>query len=515
MHETAEVSPSPLKADVGRALRNLGFWPSLSIVILAFLLVSVTLRAGKQGITGDEAFNWALFLRGALRHVLLADYDASNHVLYTVLAWLSIHWLGLNEFNLRIPTLAAAALFFVTTHRISSLLFGKRPWHVVSTLILAGNPYVLDFFTVARGYGLALAFFSLALLTVLSVSNEDPVSPTRLFRTGVWAALSVCSNLTFLFPIIALFGAFAVALFHRTGRRLRDASRIASEFIRSSIGPFVVISFCVLVMPLRTATKASFYVGASTWPEMLDSLLRPSFSHNFRVPFLAKRPDLFWSLYTHFEREVIPLLALLIVVYALVCLFRRRQEDWTLVISSLTFTLAIFGLWCAHEFLGVKLPIMRTGMYLLFLLPLPLLALLSVPRRYPDWRIGLALSPIFFLIACCYMRQWTPRATWDWRYDAPTREFAKAIDILGIELGLHEIKVGGSWVFEPALNYYRQKNNYSNWLPVVRQKVTDPADFYVLAEEDRPAAAALKLRILINDLSSGSVLAAPERSCTK
>lgn len=515
MCETAEVPPSPLKADARRVLRHLGFWPSVSIVVLTFLFVSVTLRAGRQGITGDEAFNWALFLKGALGRVFLNDYDANNHVLYTALAWLSIHWLGLNEFNLRIPTIAAAALFFVTTHRISSLVFGKRPWHLLSTIVLAGNPYVLDFFTVARGYGLALAFFSLALLNVLSVSREDPVSPRRLFRTGVWAALSVCSNLTFLFPIIALFCAFAIALFRRTQHRMRDAGQLASALVRSSIGPFVVISFCVLVMPLRTATKASFYVGASTWPDMVDSLLRPSFSHNFRVPFLVKRPNYFWSLYIHFEREAIPLLALLIVVYALVCLFWRREHDWMLVISSLTFALAMFGLWCAHEFLGVKLPIMRTGIYMLFLFPLSLLVLLSIRGRYPDWRIGVALSPLFVLIAHCYLRQWTPRATWDWRYDAPTRDFAKAIDILAIDSGLHDIKVGGSWVFEPALNYYREKNSYSNWLPVVRQKVTDPADFYVLTEEDRPTAAALKLRILIDDPNSGSVLAAPERSCTK
>jgi len=515
MSETAEVPSPPLKADVRRALRHLGFWPSLSVVVLLFLFVSVTLRAGRQGITGDEAYNWALFLKGALNHVFLANYDANNHVLYTALAWLSIHWLGLNEFNLRIPTIAAAAIFFITTHRLSSLFFGNRPWHLLSAIILAGNPYVLDFFTVARGYGLALAFFSLALLNVLSASREDPVSPGRLFRTSVWAALSFCSNLTFLFPILALFGALTVALFQRIERRVSDAGRLASQLLRTCAGPFVVISFCVLVMPLRTATKASFYVGASTWPETVDSLLRPSFSHNYRVPFLAMRPDFFWSLYSHFERELVPLLALLIVAYALFCLFRRREEDWPLVISSLTFALAIFGLWCAHELLGVKLPIMRTGMYLLFLFPLPLLALLSIPGRLPAWRIGLALSPIFVLISYCYARQWTPRATWDWRYDASTREFARTIDILGIDAGLHNIKVGGSWVFEPALNYYREKNSYSNWLPVVRQKVTDPADFYVLNEEDRPTAAALKLRILIDDPNSGSVLAAPERSCIK
>ena len=274
-----------------------------------FLFVSVTLRAGRQGITGDEAYNWALFLKGALNHVFLANYDANNHVLYTALAWLSIHWLGLNEFNLRIPTIAAAAIFFITTHRISSLFFGNRPWHLLSTIILAGNPYVLDFFTVARGYGLALAFFSLALLNVLSASREDPVSPRRLFRTSVWAALSFCSNLTFLFPIIALFGALTVALFQRTERRVSDACRLASQLLRTCAGPFVVISFCVLVMPLRTATKASFYVGAATWPETVDFSSQAIFQSQLPSAFSREASRFFLVALQHFEREIIPLLA--------------------------------------------------------------------------------------------------------------------------------------------------------------------------------------------------------------
>jgi hypothetical protein len=526
MRESTEVSPlpgepealsetGPLGADVRRVLNGLGIWPSCSILVLTFLFVSVALRAGRQGILGDEAFNWALFLRGSFSHIFLADYDANNHVLYTVLAWLSTHWMGLNEFNLRIPTIIAAAIFFVTVFRISLRLFGRRPWHLLCTILLAGNPYVLDFFTVARGYGLALAFFSLALCNVLMCSRSDPRYSQRLFRIGIWSAFSVCANLTFLFPVIALFSALSVELLRAAEHPVNEARSIAWELIRQSVGPFLVISFCVLVMPLRTATPGSFYVGALTWPDMVDSLLRPSFVHNLRVPFLRKSPGVFWALYGYFENWAIPFLALLAAIYPAVRLIRRRQANRELIISCLTFVLCIFGLWLAHVLLGVKLPIMRTGVYLLFLFPLALLSLLSRPVHAPGWRVGLAVSPVFMLVALCYARQWTPRATWDWRYDASTREFARTINILGIDSGLHNIRVGGSWVFEPALNYYRQKNGYSNWLPVVRQKASDPADFYVLTEEDRPVAGALKLRILVDDQNSRSVLAAPERSCAK
>lgn len=503
-----------IKADILRTLRRIGVWPCLSAVVLALLFVSVTLRAGRQSITGDEAFNWALFLKGALEHVFLAHYDANNHVLYTVLAWLSVHSLGLNEFNLRLPTIAAAVVFFANTFRISSVFFAKRPWHLLCTVVLAGNPYLLDFFTVARGYGLALAFFSAAIWNALSLSRAHESDHRRLFRIGIWSALAVCSQLTFLFPVLALFGALALALFRGAESPAKEGAALAANLLRLTFGPFVVLSFCVLVMPLRTATKASFYVGASGWLEMTNSLLEPSLFHNLRAPFLMNSPDTFWLLYGYFEKAVLPLLALAILVCALACLF-RRERNWGLTLSSLTFVFLMFGLWCSHALLGLKLPVMRTGVYLLFLFPLCFFALLALTGKSAERRLGLVLSPIWILLALCYARQCTPRATWDWRYDASTREFARTIDILRAGSNLHGITIGGSWIFEPALNFYRQKNGYTEWRPVVRQKPADPADFYLLVNQDRSVVANLHLRILIDDPNSGAVLAVPEHFCTK
>ena len=71
------------------------------------------------------------------------------------------------------------------------------------------------------------------------------------------------------------------------------------------------------------------------------------------------------------------------------------------------------------------------------------------------------------------------------------------------------MRVGGSWLFKEALNFYRLKNHYDHWQPIVRQKAMDRADFYVLANTDRETVKALNLRVLFDDPVSQSILAVP------
>lgn len=501
----AEASPA---AEARRILRRIGFWRSLSIVILLYLFVEVALRAGRQSFTGDEAWNYFLYLTGPFRKVFFADYDANNHVLYTALAWLSAHWLGVNEFNLRLPSVLSAAVYFVTVYRLSTFLFRRSALHSLSVILLAGNPYVLDFFTVARGYGLAIAFFTLALLNVLFASREAAVSNGRLMRIGGWSAAAVCANLGLLFPIGALFTALTVAMWRAGSAGLKDLWATILRIVRCSFGPFAVFSFCFLVMPLHTAHKDSFYFGSESWRMTIGSLVTPSLLHNGRAPLLNRWPALFGAMMTGAERWFVPAMALLVAAFTIASVIRRRDENRALLVSGLTFSVAILLLTFAHMVLQVKLPIMRTGIYFLMLLPLALLSFLNYPRRSAGHWAGLALIPLLVFWAALYVPQWKERATSDWRYDASTQDFAKAIEAMRAYTGATNIKIGGSWIFEPALNFYRLRLGYTQWQPVPRNaKLTDPADYYVISGNDRAAIQSQHLRIVLEDRISGAAVA--------
>src|SRR5277367_3346735 len=113
--------------------RESALWNMLSRAILLILLISCAFRAATQSITIDEAFTWQSYLVNPFGMIFTAPYDANNHVLSTMLCWISIHLLGTSEFTLRLPSVLACAIYFVSVFRISTILFKNRPAHFLST----------------------------------------------------------------------------------------------------------------------------------------------------------------------------------------------------------------------------------------------------------------------------------------------------------------------------------------------------------------------------------------------
>src|SRR5579859_331026 len=495
---------------LGMLRAKVGLWRAVSGLILICVFVVVALRAGSQSITEDEALTFHSYLGDSFGKVFTSHYDANNSVVHTALCWLSIHIFGLTEFGFRIPTLAGSILFFWAVFQLASILFGRQFFHLIAVLSLAGNPYVLDFFTVARGYGLALGFLALALLAAVRMVNADEIDHAGLFRAGLWSSLSVASSLAFLFAAAGLLLALMLVLLRYPGRRTRSA--VALMVIDSAWGPFTVLSFLILVLPLLTATPASFSIGATKWHETIASLVRTSFFHNLEIPLLSSWPKLFQYICEKMAATYIPVLAGSILVAAVGLLFRAGgRRDRLSLLVSLAFSLTVAVAWLAHSFAHVKLPVMRTGVYFLFLFPLALLSFLAGERRSPARRLGWAFLPVALFLVLFYVPQSDAKATFDWRSDAAIRKFSEAIELIRIYQGVSNVRVGGSPVFTETLSFYRLKNGYGQWQPIVRQKATDPADFYVLANTDRDAIHALNLRLLLDDPVSQSILAVPSR----
>ena len=493
---------------LGMVRTKVGFWRTLSALCLVCLFVLIMVRAGTQSITADEALNYNSFLRDSIGQVFTSHYDANNHVLHTALCWLSIYFFGLTEFTFRIPTLVGSILFFYAIFQLASILFERQFFHLIATIALAGNPYVIDFFTVARGYGLALAFLALALLAALRTVGSDEVGRTHLFHAGLWSSLSVISNLAFLFPATGLLIALMLVLLRFPGQQKRPV--IALAVIDSAWGPFLVLSFLVLVMPLLTATPDSFLFGAKRWHETIASLVTGSFFHNLEIPLLCSWPAFFWYVCDKTTATYVPALAGTIFVAALVLLFRPgSRQNFVPLLVSLAFSLTVALVWLVHSLAHVKLPVMRTGIYFLFLFPLALLSFLAGERKSLTRRLGWVFLPVVVFLVLLYVPQFNAKATFDWRYDASTRKFTEVIELVRNYTASPNVRVGGSWLFKEALNFYRLKNHYDHWQPIVRQKAMDPADFYVLANTDREAVKALNLRVLFDDPVSQSILAVP------
>ena len=196
--------------------------------VAAAALAYVVARAARVPFTYDESHSYFHYVGAPLRTIVLfqGDVDANNHTLNSLLMTLAARWIGRSELALRIPNVAAFAGFAA-----AALVLIRRLRHPASRLLAAVllllNPFVLELFSLARGYGIALAFVlgSLAALTAaieLGPGQERPAL-RRLSLATALACGSVVGNLAFLDFLIPLVGVVVVARV----RLLRHAAAFA------------------------------------------------------------------------------------------------------------------------------------------------------------------------------------------------------------------------------------------------------------------------------------------------
>jgi hypothetical protein len=107
-----------------------------------------------------------------------------------------------------------------------------------------------------------------------------------------------------------------------------------------------------------------------------------------------------------------------------------------------------------------------------------------------------------------FAAQWNVNSFWVWRYDADTKRIFNALEAAPKPPG--PIRLGVSWVFEPALNYYRDVRNATWLVPVARDGFDGVRQFYVLSPADQPSAPWSKLKPIYKGPVSGAVLAMPQ-----
>ncbi|HUS07063.1 MAG TPA: glycosyltransferase family 39 protein, partial [Bryobacteraceae bacterium] len=144
----------------------------IAIALLVCLFAMNVYRAATQAITIDEAFTSQLYLSKDL-HTILNNYDANNHVLFTLCSkWLVNHY-GNSEFTIRLASVLGGMLYLVAVYLVCRLLFGAG-WLLPSGVaMLCLNPFLVDYLSVGRGYGMGLGFWMYALYCCLRFQRED------------------------------------------------------------------------------------------------------------------------------------------------------------------------------------------------------------------------------------------------------------------------------------------------------------------------------------------------------
>ena len=467
-------------------------WSKAAWALALALTASNAYRAATQSMTTDEAFTFNSYV-GAPLAMAIKHYDANNHVQNSLLERASVACLGVSEFSVRLPSVLGGALYLATLVRLCFYVFGEG-WFALLAVALAGlNPFVLDYLTAARGYGIALGLMVFAMdRMVRHVAENRPGVP---YGAGVALGLAVAANLVFAVPAAALGAVLAALLWRERGWW------VMGPLVDGFALPAAVAACLVLVVPMCRAGAGNYYYGARTLADMVKNVAVESFAPavvggwGYSVAKLLY--ERLWM--------AVPIAAVLAAAAGAgsVAVFRAARRpgpvDACLAFTGGAVAIALAALFAARHLFGVLYPLGRTAIYWVPLLALATLALSARTRllRVPAAVVAaLCIVQFLLLYRVTYFNSWLA--------DAGVKP---AVNVVRAREGARPVRIVASWQLEPSLNFYRRRYRL-DWLePVTRDGAGAPGDYHVLAEADADVVRKLGLTVLYRDPLSGTLLA--------
>ena len=423
--------------------RDLFFWYSL--ILCAFTFAYVLLRAIYVNITYDEVWTLYSFVRSSVVDVLtFANCDANNHILNTLLIKLLYSTVPNTVFIARLPNVLAALVYLYFAYKFSARLSSNSKYFALIALLL--NPFLLEFFSLARGYGLAMAC---VICTLYFLQNYSSTKKTaELLKTLLSLLLLSLSMLSSLHLVVP---AFALLLYYATRSKQKQALQVFFIFL------FIVATVALLWLPIKQLrANDSFYYGG----------------HNnfFSDTIVSLAKYFFGTTYADTSIIVVSVLAGSAALLLIVFQFKHAGTQ-LLQTASLSALLLLTIASVISQFYLLKSPYV-TDRTALFFYPLLVCALASACTTFESSKVIEASQLVLTIIfASNFSAQGNLYKTLTWFFDAHSAEI---IRIINQHAGGKACSAQLSWPLRKSLEYYRDKNfpnlqlDYKNPLQALR-----------------------------------------------
>lgn len=316
------------------------------IVLSAFIWIYLWLRAYYIPLIHDEAATFFHYVHPENFLPFKAHLDANNHCLNSALAIVSYKIFGSSMLAIRLPNLLFALVFFFYTYKISTQIKSIiLRWSFIITLLTAS--YFIEFFALARGYGISMALLLAVIWHLILVFKENKT--INYFSTLILLALAMSANLTLMniaivINILLLIKAFEVL---RNGRFKHIILRLLFIII---FGFLPIIFFAIFSFKLRESGALYYGDNLGFWESTIRTLTKAFTGGSYL-----------------FAEIVIVLLFIFSIVIFIIRIFRSRLAE-TFKDFRIIFPVLLIGNLCAIFILSllykVNYPEDRLALYL-------------------------------------------------------------------------------------------------------------------------------------------------------
>ena len=456
-----------------------------AIAVILFGLYAY--KATIASFTYDESSTYIYGVRSSFNSILRFTYASSNnHILNTILMKVCTIPFGQSELMLRLPNLAALLIyiyysFLLIKHLEDKLLF---PFFI----IMISNPFVLDFFALARGYGLALAFTMMS--TYFTIKYFDKYKISSLWRSLIFSSLAVLSNLSFLYFYIGLL---VIIFFEYLIRK--------DQPFKVPLKPVTIVSAILTLLiyyPIMKLIEINqLYHGGEIgfWHDTVFSLIVNSF-YGINYKFIS------YNILKYAIIIFFILSSLTIVYLRLIKSVKFDQSVMYLTFSNVLLLLIFIGTTLINQLFNIKFLIGRTGIFLIPVFLLSLIGVLSIifkKNRIAGFTIACTLSA---MLAYHTIISFEKDSYFLWKYDMNTKKM-----LIDLETDVHEsndvqeITLSVSWLYSSTVAFYRDVKDLSFIKEVKRKDDVETTEFvksnyFYLTKVDLKLLDDLKYEVL-------------------
>lgn len=420
---------------------------------LCVLLVSyVVWRSINISFTHDESLSYTLITGNETQL-----YTANNHWLNTILMYLSSKIFGYSELALRLPNVLAFVLYLVFVYKIFTR-FSLQPYALlIAVPLLLFNHFMLDFFGLARGYGLGIAFFTAAIYYFMLYFQKQP-SLKYLLLLVFFSLCCIYANYAFLIAILGLHLAAVIGYFSL------HKKHFVSLLLCYLLEGILLIPAILNILYLSKINE--LYAGGdnNVFEDTLKSVIHFSFDnalYDLTIPAI-------W------------LIGLSALIGFLFC------KSKSLNYLKLSVIVLLFIPWILHISMNMGYPKDRAAQYWMVMTGLFVLfaanAILKSRKTGKKAFILTFFGALSLLATINFCAQFNLTHTAIWKYDSDVKKAVMRMDQTADHARTYSI--GTNWTLEPSLNYYRETRDLKWMSPVWRDGVKGKYDFYLFFKED-------------------------------
>lgn len=483
--------PEPIVAEEHRDTVTAFLW-QIFVGLSLLLLAGSIFRAVTYPFVHDESLSFAIFTfepRFA--------QTANHHLLNTWAMEACARFFGNAEWALRLPNLLGHLAYLGA---VLALLRRLRPpaVQICAFVALNLNPFVLDFFFLARGYGMGLAALLISLALFARASEEQEIARRRRWLLAALGAggIAVLANFAFLFFYLTLHGVVGSLYFPRGARHWdwKAAGAVALDGI--------FLFFAVSRIRVLSLTGGLYFGGThGFFQDTAGSLIESTI---YRVAYPS-------GLVTAAVVVVAGMFAAAIGAGAWLAVRERRFTHGLASTALLTGTALLPIL--SHAFGQSLLPVERAAVpYLPLGATAFVFALSDVWRARPAKWVARGVAGGALLLAIAgiahFAMSYNVFTCYVWPYDANDKA---ALSLLLRDQQMRGVttppRLTVSWIFLPTFSFYRATGP-GQWLAPVQnlRYRSGNEDYAYVLESDAAPLLAKKYGVLARFADTQTVL---------